>query len=656
MRLVRDARAVGMTDELRRAAGYKFTDLSRRDPVTELGGAWWKAPEAEMHMHVTAVTRRIETDQAPRLGEMLRYARLYAQRNFQGFGSSQYQRAIATSPRNQNVLKLNVIKACISTSASKISKNRPRALFLTDGADYELQDRAEKCTQYVDGLFRATDVYTHGQAVFVDSQVFGTGGLEVFAEGETIKVERVFIDEIRVDAEDGKRGKPRQMHRVISAPRDGLLALYGKDPAKAEAIRNAPAVKLEPGSTTVADHVAVTRSWHLRTTEEADDGRFTVTIDGATLQCLPWRHDYFPILFLRWEPALSGFFGVGLCEELTPVQLAINRMLRRIDDGLEGAVPRTFLNGEAQVNRAAITDEVWSIINYSGVNPPVFSPTAAFPAEVYTFLWNLWNKAFEVSGVSQLSATGKKPAGLDSGVALREYQDIESERFVLAGQRWEAFFMEIARVMLDMTRDLAARNPKLSIKVVDGDVTNNLTWLKDVNLTEDQYLLQVWPTAGLPQSPAGRLAFVSELRKQGFLQSNEIALQLLNYPDLKKWISLENAGLKNVRKTIALILNKGIVSEPTEYMPLDMAIREAHAAYLDGLTNGRPRERLDLLETWIGQADALLKRLKAEAAPPAPAPGPGGPGMGPEAGAPPGAELGPAGPGAPPPGAVPMAA
>jgi hypothetical protein len=45
-----------------------------------------------------------------------------------------------------------------------------------------------------------------------------------------------------------------------------------------------------------------------------------------------------------------------------------------------------------------------------------------------------------------MSASSQKPAGLDSGVAIREFQDIETERFALVSQNYEDCYISIEHI------------------------------------------------------------------------------------------------------------------------------------------------------------------------------------------------------------------
>ena len=79
---------------------------------------------------------------------------------------------------------------------SKITKNKPKPTFLTDGADWELQQKAKKLTKFCEGVFYGAKVYQEATKAFIDACIFGTGAVKFFACDGEIKCERVLIDEI----------------------------------------------------------------------------------------------------------------------------------------------------------------------------------------------------------------------------------------------------------------------------------------------------------------------------------------------------------------------------------------------------------------------------------------------------------------------------
>lgn len=599
---------------------------------TPTSGRWWLAEEDDLHRHVQGVVNQIDQGLSSRRLEWLRNARLYSGRDFKGFGLGSFQKS-APIVGQRIGLTINVCKSCVDTAASKIASKKPRAEFVTSGGDYELKERARNLTKYLDGLYDAADVYQISQRVFVDSGVFGTGILKVFADGERIKVERVLIDELLVDEDDGRYGYPTQIHQRKFVSRESVLECFGDTPERIAKIKAAAPVT-SGGSNTVSEQLAIVESWKLPSGPGATDGRHCITIENCTLFAETYEEDWFPLVFLRWSPALLGFFGIALVDELLEIQREIGRVLRQISRAIEAAVPRAFVESGSSIDKGSLTDEVWSICNYKGT-PPSFSVPSAQNPEVYQYLETLVKRAYEITGISQMAATSQKAPGVDAAVAIRALADIATERFLPVGERFERFHMDIARVMVSLTRKLAKSNKKLSIKVIDGKSSTDLSWVKDVDLEAEQYLMRCFPTGALPPTPAGRLQFVQELASGGFIGSKEQALSLLDFPDLEGFISTQTAGIDNMQRIVGRILNKGIVTAPTKWMFLEYGIPYAQAQLLVGEDQGRPDDRLELLQSWLEEASALADSLKPPmpGAPPGAPPGMAPPGMPP---APPG--------------------
>ena len=87
----------------------------------------------------------------------------------------------------------------IDTIVSKVTKNKPKPTFLTDGGDWDLQQKAKKLTKYCEGIFYSTNMYREATRAFTDACIFGTGAVKFFKEDNEIKAERVLIDELKTD-------------------------------------------------------------------------------------------------------------------------------------------------------------------------------------------------------------------------------------------------------------------------------------------------------------------------------------------------------------------------------------------------------------------------------------------------------------------------
>ena len=565
---------------------------------------WWLVDKDQVHKHLVPLVNAIEANQSYRKAKNMRNFRLYENRDILGFGANFYSRTVSTDFVT-NKITLNVVKSCTDTITSKIAKNRPRPLFLTTKGDYNLKRKAKKLTQYMDGAFDAADVYQVGQMCFLDACVFGTGAMKIYNDNGCVKVERIFIDELVVDDSEGVYGKPRQMHQKKYVHRDILLTMYGSDEKKRHAILSAvPQDPLASPGRQTSDMIAVLESWHLASSPESDDGRHVICISDSTLLDEEYKKERFPFVFMKWNQPLLGFFGTGLADELTGIQIEINKILRNIQRAQHLiAVPRVYLDNSSKIISQHIQNAIGSIIKTSGA-PPTFHTPQAMTPEIYNHLERLYQKAYEITGVSLLSATSQKPSGLDSGVALREYNDIETERFLTTAQRWEQFYLDVARQMIEVSRDIYSNSSKLSVKVKGSKFLQTISW-KEVDMADDKFSLRVFPTSLLPTTPAGRLAKVQELIQAGFV-TKEQGLSLLDFPDIEQFSSLANAGIDDIEMHIEMMIDKGEYEPPEPETNLELAIKLCQSAYLRSKMEGVPEERRELLQRYAEECREML--------------------------------------------------
>ncbi len=574
---------------------------------------WWELDDVSLANSVFAVARKIESNQTYRNVDNLRYFKMYHNSEV----------GIGARGRNDNLVQnrvaLNIVQSCVDTATAKIAKNKPRPMFLTDEGDFSQQRKGKLLTKYVEGVYETAKAYPIGQRCFVDSCVFGTGIMKVFVDrdAKSIKVERVFVDEIMVDDNEGIYGEPRQMHQRQYISRDKLCEMF---PDKAEQIKGAGAGSFGRQSdslTMAADQCIVLESWHLRSGRDANDGKHAIVLDGVCLLSEEYKKDYFPFVVIRWNQKLLGFFGMGLAEQLAGIQFEINKMLRNIQIAQHlMCVPRVLIENSSNVVPAHFNNEIGGMIKYSGIKPEVMMAPAMSP-EVYQHLENLYKKAYEITGISMLSASSRKPAGLESAVALREFQDIETERFMIVGQAWEQFYMDLARMVIDMSRDLYKGKDLVMVK--GKKFIQQIPW-QDVDLEDDQFVMKVFPVNGLPQTPAGKLQKVVEMFQNGLIEKNE-GIDLLDWPDFEEWQSLHNAALDDAKMLIENMLVDGEYVAPSIYMDLELAKGLAHSSLLRAMVRKKtPEQNLQLLRTFIDEIVALqaIGAQSQQAAPQAP--------------------------------------
>ncbi len=584
---------------------------------------WWESEAETRHNDVFGYVESLEQEQDYQRELNALHAQLYANHEVMGIGGK-YDRSAWSGRRSFSVTE-NIISSVCDTATAMIARNRPKPTFQTDGANWSTKQRAKKLEKFVTGLYQQLDIYALGVRVFRDATIFGTGALMLYADDGEICAERVPIDDVIVDEREARDGKPRQMHRRFFVDKEVLARLF---PDHADAIRNEQSVytgvKLSQ-----SNQVPVLESWRLSSSKGSGDGVHTVCIRGATLVDEAWKGECFPFVFFRWTEPIVGFYGQGLAELLTGIQLRINKLNRFIDRCQDLiAVPRVFMDIAGKVPKAHLSNEIGQVIPTRGGAKSVqfYTPPAVAP-ETYQRLTDLKRSGFELAGISQLSAQSKKPADLASGAALREYNDIESARFAIQAQNFEEFHMQIAARLVALAKETFKGGK--SIKYKARKFVETINW-KDVDPKEDTFRIDIEAASIMSRTPAGRLDAAIEMFQYGAITNDEFR-RLIGHPDLEREMDLSTAAIEDIEATIEE-LESGEFNPPEPTQNLEMGLKRIAMAERKAKRDGAPDEILEGFRTWLSQAGALLKTATPPAPPPgmgAPMPGMGGAPMGP---------------------------
>lgn len=569
---------------------------------------WWKQDEKDVYKNIFSYIKHLETSQGYRSDENLRYMRLYG--NLEPFNLKNYAFFRAEPVFNtQNRVTFNIIASMVDTIVSKITKNRPKPTFLTEGGDWELQRKAQKLTQYVEGIFTQTEYYKKSAIAFKDACIFGTGAIKVYRVGNEIKSERVFIDELIVDESEAVYGEPRQLHQKKWIHKDVLKGMF----PDAEAVIDAA------GSTETSAYMSntydkatnmllVIESWHLPSHKDSDDGIHTICIENHTLFTEAWTYNYFPFVFHRYSLRPIGFWGQGVGERVSGIQLELNKILRTIQVSMHlVSVPKLLVEASSKIVSAHLNNKIGGIIKYAGT-PPTSTTLGNIPQELFQHAERIVRFAYQQEGISELSAQSMKPAGLNSGKAMRVYNDLETERFLELATRHEHSFLDAARMFINLAKEISDSDDKFTVKVKGKRFLETIDW-KDISLDEDSYLMQLFPTNALASDPAGRLQDVQDLMQAGLI-GKEDGMKLLDFPDLRQFYNFNNAGLEDIERSIELIVDESRYESPEPYQNLQLGITKFQQAYLMYKAQNLPEDKLELLRRWIEDAQALIQRAQ----------------------------------------------
>ena len=572
---------------------------------------WWHLEDAEAAQTIDAIVATLRNYRSSRFSRYRSNVALYGQYTL--FGSLMGSDLALTKPSR---LSYNVVQSNTDTLVSKLSKIQTRAKYLTNLAPIQDQDIAKKMTYMTDGIFYENHVYDLGRDSIRDAIVLGDGFVHCYEEHDRVKMERVLPFELLVDENEAAYGNPRQLYRVKIVDRGHLMSLY---PDRKEAIERAMPSTWGPyalnNSYGVSDMIEVIEAWHLPSSPTSEDGKHMLVVGGRVLTPMDeWEYNYFPFAHVQWTKGMLGFWGQSLSEQLKPIQLELNELLAAMQTTyrLVGTA-KVMLPIGSNVPPEHIANNFGAIIQYAGNVPPQYMTPPILPPEFYRQVDTLIQRASQQSGVSMLSATSMKPAGLNSGKALMEYNDIETERFRGISKDVERFYLDLAKISLAIARRISTRKKgSYPVYAPESKGLSKVDW-KEIDLNEEDYTIQCLPASSLPTDVSGRIAIVDDLIARGLIDRDD-QFALLEFPDVQAASALNTAPLEYLKEILQKMLKDGEYTAPEKYDNLKAARRQALLHYAQGKKLGVKDENLELIRRFIAELDAL----EAELAPPAP--------------------------------------
>lgn len=585
---------------------------------------WWLAEDTEDGWkRVMDVARLLDDQLEPDKLRMARAARLYDP-TIEIAGT--HLDAVSAGSLDRGPVTMNVCKSNVDTVTAMIAKNRPRATFLTDGADFTQTQRAKDLEKFIEAEFQRSETYDDAVRMFQLGTMVGLGALKIEEDDGKPCVTPTLPWDLVVDKAECLVGPPRQLHQLRFVDRDVLKGLFPED---ADAIEMASADDTVRRWTNYrqveSELIPVVESWHLPSGKDAEDGVHAICIDGHCLKWDPWEHDYFPFVFYRWAERLNNFFGVGLIEEMAGIQNKINKInwhITRCHDLSNSYVLVQAIDAGLKIKASGGSDPL-QLLPFKGQFKPEFVIPPAVQPELYQHLDYLIQQARQLAGISEMSATSQKPRELESAIAMQTYNDIETQRFSIQAQRYEKAVLDVARQMVRLMHDIG--NDEIEAKWKSKNLAKTIKW-KDVKIDEDLYIMSIEPASIQSRLPSGRIQAAIELGNAGLLPPDELR-RLIGHPDIDRTLSLENAATDHA-EAIVERLSRGetVVPEAADMLPI--AMKHVAQAFVTMKDKNAPPYVLDAFRWWMRRAIMEIKKAPPEitdpmSAIPQPAP-PGG--------------------------------
>ena len=475
-------------------------------------------------------------------------------------------------------LTLNVTSSCVETCATKIAKAKPKVTFLTKDADRERRELARKLDNWILKTFKKAKVWGEASQAFKSSCVCGLGVLKVYIEKSRVRIKKVPIfDMVFNNAHRGSQ-TPEEAGEIKFLMLSDLIEMF---PSKKEELEEAHGEKM-------SESIKVYELYRQYKRHKIFTGK-VMLVDEKWEKPLPY-------VFFKFEPSDQGVVSVGIAKKLYAIQNSITYILGKTFTSIKNfAVPRIFLPKGTEPTESDLTNLTAQIYEVSSPDGkvPQFSTPPAVHSQVVEILNLLWIRAFEIIGVSQLSAGGAIPRGLEnaSGTALRNYQQQESERFQLIRSSYEEGFIKLAKLIIKMSSD--SMLPK---------------GIKRSEVMEAKEDINIWTSSLLPETPAGKLAMIGDLFNTGMIQGNQ-ALSLLDSPDTNKFLSSETSRMKAIDLSLDRALEKNEKPIYHASLGLDMYLDRARKMFAEIIVEeGEDSSKLPLLTSCIEELEAKVSQ------------------------------------------------
>lgn len=548
----------------------KTTDKSQN---TAIRYNWWQAQTDNDLVHQTIATANyLQKTQQYRIKGASIFSRIYSGKGLMNYALN--SKILDTS--NQLPVRrptMNVSQSCVDTLVSRITQVKPKPTYLTEGGNYKQQKLAMDLDQFIAGELYRTKAYDKGKMALRDACVFGDGFIKVFEKDKKVSLEKTIGTELYADKDDSWYGDPRQLFQFKLCDRNVLAGMFPDAKIQIQKAEKAYVDGSGESSETISDQVIVVEAWHLPSFDGATDGRKVIVCSDGVIDDDKWDKPYFPFVKMPYNPHSVGYFSQGLVEMLMGTQLGIDGLLRTISESIHRmGAPVIWVDELSKIMDTSFNNNIGTIAKYRGTLPTYLTPQCVAP-EMYEHLMRLIGFAYQIAGVSQLAASGVKPAGLNSGEAQREYLQTQDDRFNTLDQSYTNMYNELAFMITDKAAEIVKRDGSYTTVYPGRDGMRELDF-PDLDLVKDTYTIQCYDESSLPRDPSGRQAKLSEM-----LASGEITLQtyrrLSSFPDIAQNDKLANALENRITKILDGIVWDGDRPEVDQWLlsPDDLAMK-----------------------------------------------------------------------------------
>lgn len=450
-----------------------------------------------------------------------------------------YQRGtFSTSDDTTSAIQENVIASCIETLCSKIASQKVRPFFNTVNGTFKEMQIAKQAQIFFDMLYEENNVNEIITDAFRNACVFDKGIVKISDDGITNRLPwNVFFD-------------PREV-------------TYNQITYVAEKLPKTPGRILELKYGIKADRNLDYTVYEYYDVMEHIKAVYVQELNKVVTH--EYKPNIIPYLEIHYTNPIKGDTSQSVVDQLYGIQTQIDELLAVMKDsiavnpGMTLLVPRS-----SNIKTNMLSNRTGQIIQYDPIpgqttSPVTYATNDIISPQFVQLLDKLKNDAYEIVGISQLSATSQKPSGLNSGVALNTMEDIESSRFETQLNSVVRLYVDVAKACLDIFPP--------EIDILPDDLNRaNIKW-KDIVEARNNMKIQFSAAESLSKDPSEKLKQLVALSQAGVIPQSHIAT-LMELPDLQSGYNLANNAFNSVYTFIDNVLVSGILPDKIPvYLP-----------------------------------------------------------------------------------------
>lgn len=439
-----------------------------------------------------------------------------------------------------NNVNENVIRSCIDTLTSKIACQKVRPFFNSVNGSWKDFELCTQAQQFFDVLFDEYNVNDIVTLAFKDACIFERGTIFISNSG----IERMLPWTVYTNPAEDSYNKNTELLWECNKYPKALLPFDIK---------------------TSQDLVTYTRYWNTK------EKLFYVWIPEANYNSVESYEKELPFVQIYYNKPLFGSSCSSVVDVLFGIQDQIDNLIKTCAIAVKRNMPKTYWVPEGtDVKAGSLNNEVGQVIPYrpipGGSGVPIICDEQRIIDPQYRELIEKYKQdAYELVGISQLSATSQKPQGLNSGIALSTMENIESDRFETQLNQVIRCYVDIAKKCINILDSEDLILPQEKTRAM-------LNW-EDLIGAAKSFNIQFSAAESLSKDPSTKLQQLQSLAQAGIIPQSHIA-KYLELPDIESAYNITTNSLNAVMSLIKETIEGDEVPEIPPYIPIPMLKEE----------------------------------------------------------------------------------